>query len=181
LIRRRHAAARVRLAAEFGVSRNAVRGALDLIRCEGLVERVPGVGTVVATPKYPHGPDHLRGLAEVMGDHGDVTNEVRTSGVIAVPGPIAARFTVPTGSPVVYLADPAHAAAITKMAVSQTIGYTPRDMHDALYRAWPVAAGGPPSGVKMQMPGAPGPSIAPAVLGSAHAHSPVGQITATGG
>jgi GntR family transcriptional regulator len=91
------------LAAEFGASRNAVRDALDLIRDEGLVDRVPGVGTVVAAPKYAHGLDHLRGLAEVMGDHGDVTNEVRTSGVIATPGPIAARLAVPTGSPVVYV------------------------------------------------------------------------------
>src|SRR5690348_6036537 len=73
------------LAAEFGVSRNAVRDALDLIRDEGLVDRVPGVGTVVATLKYAHGLDDLRGLAEVLCDHGDVTNEVRTSGVIAVP------------------------------------------------------------------------------------------------
>ena len=57
-----------------------------------------------------------------------------------------------------YLADPAHATAIAKMAVSQTIGYKTQDMRDALYRAWPVAAGGPPDGVKMQMPFTIGPA-----------------------
>jgi GntR family transcriptional regulator len=95
--------AETKLAGEFGVSRNAVREALGLLRVEGLVERVPGVGTVVAEPKYAHGLDHLLGLAEVMRGHGDVTNEVRTTGVITPPGPIAARLAVPAGSPVVYV------------------------------------------------------------------------------
>lgn len=58
-----------------------------------------------------------------------------------------------------YLADPAHAPAIAKMAVSQTIGYPAQDMHDALYRAWPAAAGGPADGVKLEMPFTMGPAI----------------------
>lgn len=91
------------LASEFGVSRNAIREALDLLRTEGLVDRVPGVGTVVAAPKHPHGLNHLLGLAEVMRGQGIVTNEVRTSGVIAAPGPIAARLSIPAGSPAVYV------------------------------------------------------------------------------
>jgi NitT/TauT family transport system substrate-binding protein len=45
------------------------------------------------------------------------------------------------------------------MAATETIGYTTRDMRDAFYRAWPVAAGGPPDGVKMQMPFTIGPAI----------------------
>jgi GntR family transcriptional regulator len=92
-----------RLAADFGVSRNAVRAALDLLRAEGLVDRVPGVGTMPATPKYPHGLDGLFGLGEVMRGHGDVGNEVRTTGIVTPPAPIAARLAVPPGSPVVYI------------------------------------------------------------------------------
>lgn len=95
--------AETQLAAEFGVSRNAVRDALDVLRAEGLVHRVPGVGTVVAAPKYPHGLDHLLGLAEVMRDHGDVSNEVRAAGVSTLPGPIAARLGLPAGAPAVYV------------------------------------------------------------------------------
>jgi GntR family transcriptional regulator len=75
------------LAGEFGVSRNAVRDALDLLRDEGLVERVPGVGTTVAARKYPHGLEHLLGLAETLYEHGEISNEVR-------PG----RNCPPTGS-----------------------------------------------------------------------------------
>jgi GntR family transcriptional regulator len=91
------------LAAEFGASRNAVREALDLLRGEGLLKRVPGVGTVVAEPAYPHGLDHLLGLAEVMRGHGEVSNEVRTTGIITPPGPIAARLALDPGEPVVYV------------------------------------------------------------------------------
>jgi GntR family transcriptional regulator len=91
------------LCVEFGASRNAVREALDLLRSEGLVERVPGVGTVVAEPAYPHGLDHLLGLAEVMRGHGEVSNEVRTTGIIVPPGPIAARLNLASGESVVYV------------------------------------------------------------------------------
>ena len=66
-----------RLAAEYGVSRNAVRAALDLLRAEGLVERIQGTGTRVTRAVLPHGIDALRGLAETFRGHGEVRNEVR--------------------------------------------------------------------------------------------------------
>jgi GntR family transcriptional regulator len=91
------------LAREFGVSRNAVRNALDLLRADGLVERVPGVGTLAAARKYPHGLEQLLGLAETLGEHGDVSNEVRAAGVITSPPAVAARLQLPPGSRVVYL------------------------------------------------------------------------------
>jgi GntR family transcriptional regulator len=47
------------LATDYRASRNTVRQALDLLRAEGLVERLPGVGTVVVAHKYPHGLDRL--------------------------------------------------------------------------------------------------------------------------
>ncbi len=91
------------LAREFGVSRNAVRDALDLLRAEGLVERVPGVGTVVAARKYPHGLDHLLGLAETLREHGEITNEVRAAGLVTAPPEVAARLRQQPGARVVYL------------------------------------------------------------------------------
>jgi GntR family transcriptional regulator len=91
------------LVREFGTSRNAVRDALELLRAEGLIERQPGVGTVVVTEKYPHGLDLLLGLGETLRAHGDVTNEVRTSGLITAPPIIAARLKLPHGEPVVYI------------------------------------------------------------------------------
>jgi GntR family transcriptional regulator len=44
---------------EFGTTRNTVREALGLLRDEGLVERVPGIGTFVVCEKYPHGLNTL--------------------------------------------------------------------------------------------------------------------------
>jgi GntR family transcriptional regulator len=58
-----------RLAAEFGVSRNAVREALSLLRDEGLVTRTPGVGTFVSGAKLGQRLDRLEGLAESLAGH----------------------------------------------------------------------------------------------------------------
>jgi NitT/TauT family transport system substrate-binding protein len=51
-----------------------------------------------------------------------------------------------------YLADPANAGAITKAAIAQTTGYSPQQMHDALYKAWPASLGGDASKVKLTLP-----------------------------
>ncbi|GGO88953.1 GntR family transcriptional regulator [Wenjunlia tyrosinilytica] len=83
-----------RIGTEYGVSRNTVRQALDLLRAEQLVERLPGVGTVVVGQKYPHGLDRLMGLAETLHQHGQVTNEVRSMGPVAAPSPVAERLGV---------------------------------------------------------------------------------------
>src|ERR1700757_2537623 len=65
------------LAAQLGVSRNAIREALDLLRAEGLVTRVQGAGTFVTGAKLRQHLDRLEGLAESMaGYHLPVDNRV---------------------------------------------------------------------------------------------------------
>ncbi|MFB6892049.1 GntR family transcriptional regulator [Kitasatospora sp. NPDC056327] len=91
------------LAEEFGTSRNTVREALDLLRGEGLVRRVPGSGTLVVADKVPHGLNRLQGLAETLHEHGEVVNEVRAFGPVRAPGPVARRFGLPEGADVVYV------------------------------------------------------------------------------
>ncbi|MFD9596733.1 GntR family transcriptional regulator [Kitasatospora sp. NPDC059973] len=91
------------LAEEFGESRNTVREALDLLRGEGLVRRVPGSGTLVVAGKVPHGLNRLQGLAETLHEHGEVVNEVRSFGPVRAPGPVARRFGLPEGADVVYV------------------------------------------------------------------------------
>ena len=91
------------LAAEYGVSRNAVRAALDLLRAEGLVERIQGTGTRVTRAALPHGIDALRGLAETFVGHGEVRNEVRLARTVAASAPVAARLEVAIGSDVLCL------------------------------------------------------------------------------
>lgn len=91
------------LATEFGVSRNTIRESLNLLRHEGLVVRVPGVGTRVVASKYLHGIDDLCGLAETLHGCGQVHNEVRVSGTVPAPGAVARRLGIPVGDPVTYL------------------------------------------------------------------------------
>ncbi|MEU2625600.1 GntR family transcriptional regulator [Kitasatospora sp. NPDC007106] len=91
------------LAEEFGESRNTVREALDLLRTEGLVRRVPGSGTLVVADKVPHGLNRLQGLAETLHEHGEVVNEVRSFGPVRAPGPVARRLGLPEGADVVYV------------------------------------------------------------------------------
>lgn len=91
------------LVTEFGTTRNTVRHALDLLRADGLVERCPGVGTVITADKYPHGLDRLLGLAEVMREHGPITNEVRAASAVVPPRAVASRLELPDGAMVIYL------------------------------------------------------------------------------
>jgi GntR family transcriptional regulator len=91
------------LADEYAASRNAVRQALDALRAEGLVDRVPGTGTLVTAEKYAHGLNRLTGLAETLHEHGPVTNEVRAAGTVRAPAAVARRLGLPAGSDIVYV------------------------------------------------------------------------------
>ncbi|PBC62111.1 GntR family transcriptional regulator [Streptomyces sp. Tue6028] len=91
------------LGTDYRASRNTVRQALDLLRAEGLVERLPGVGTVVVAQKYPQGLDRLMGLAETLREHGQVSNEVRSMGPVAAPAPVADRLGIAPGADVLYI------------------------------------------------------------------------------
>lgn len=91
------------LATDFAVSRNTVREALDLLRREGLIERIPGIGTVVTSARFDHSIDTLAGLAETLTGSGQVRNVVRDRGVVNAPATVAARLGLEAGEPVVYL------------------------------------------------------------------------------
>src|SRR4051794_10201183 len=80
------------LGAEFDTTRNTVRVALDLLRAEGLIDRVPGVGTVVAGRKHAHELDRLQGLAETFTGRGTVVNQVRALTVTRPPAAVAHRL-----------------------------------------------------------------------------------------
>ncbi len=120
------------LATEYAASRNTVRQALDLLRAEGLVERLPGVGTVVVAEKYPHGLDRLMGLAETLREHGRVTNEVRTMGPVPAPAPVADRLQVASGADVLYIE---RLRRLNGLPLSLDLTYIPLDIGTALLGA----------------------------------------------
>ncbi len=117
------------LATDYRASRNTVRQALDLLRAEGLVERLPGVGTVVVAQKYPHGLDRLMGLAETLREHGRVTNEVRTTVPVPAPAPVADRLRLPPGADVLYIE---RLRRLGGLPLSLDLTYIPLDIGTAL-------------------------------------------------
>lgn len=120
------------LAREFGVSRNTVREALDLLRDEGLVERCPGVGTTVAAEKYPHGLHRLLGLAETLHEHGEVTNQVRTMALMDPPATVSHRLGLAPGEQVVYLE---RLRRLNGSPLSLDLTYLVRDVGEPLFDA----------------------------------------------
>lgn len=115
------------LAGDFGVSRNTVREALELLRREGLVQRIPGVGTVAVQRKYLHGIDQLRGLAETL--PGPVRNEVRVAGLVEAPAAVAHRLGLTPGEPVTHLERRRFA---DDLPVSLDLTYLPADVGQPL-------------------------------------------------
>lgn len=51
-----------------------------------------------------------------------------------------------------FLADPANADEIVRIALDQTEGLTEQDLRDALYRSWPADQGGAEDGVRLRLP-----------------------------
>ncbi|MGV9248414.1 GntR family transcriptional regulator [Streptomyces sp. NPDC003710] len=120
------------LGTDYRASRNTVRQALDLLRTEGLVDRLPGVGTVVVARKYPHGLDRLMGLAETLREHGRVTNEVRTMAPAPAPAPVAERLQVPPGADVLCIE---RLRSLGGLPLSLDITYIPLDIGTRLLGA----------------------------------------------
>ncbi|MGH3359584.1 MAG: GntR family transcriptional regulator [Nocardioidaceae bacterium] len=117
------------LGAEFGVSRNTVREAIEMLRDEGLVVRCPGVGTLVSATKYDHGIDRLMGLAETLHEHGPVVNEVRTTSLVDPPKTVAERLDLRQGESVVYLE---RRRLLNGRPVSLDLTYLVRDLGEPL-------------------------------------------------
>lgn len=92
------------LSSSFGVSRNVVREALDLLRREGLIERIPGVGTLLTGSKLCQRLDHLKGLAESLeGYQVSVDNRVLAGREVPANGLVAQKLGVEEGSTVVFV------------------------------------------------------------------------------
>lgn len=92
------------LAAELGVSRNAVREALDLLRAEGLITRTQGAGTFVTGAKLRQRIDRLEGLAESMAGHRlPVDNQVLSVRESTAIPFVARQLNIEEDSPIVFV------------------------------------------------------------------------------
>lgn len=95
----------LRLVAQYGVSRGVVREVLDLLRDEGLIDRLQGAGTFVVAPEpSPHGIEVLRALPDDIDRAGArLTWDVLDLGRLPAPPLVADRLGVAEGDDVVYL------------------------------------------------------------------------------
>ncbi|BBX40927.1 GntR family transcriptional regulator [Mycobacterium simiae] len=92
------------LAAELGVSRNAIREALELLRGEGLITRVQGSGTFVTGAKLRQHLDRLEGLAESLAGHRlPVDNQVLSVREATATPFVAAKLRLPENSPILFI------------------------------------------------------------------------------
>lgn len=92
------------LAKSLGISRNAVRDALDMLRSEGLVQRRPGMGTFTATHKAVQRMERLRGLFESLPhDAGTAANTVLAAEIVEAPAFVTESLGLGVGAPVVFI------------------------------------------------------------------------------
>ncbi|WP_188588291.1 GntR family transcriptional regulator [Gordonia jinhuaensis] len=92
------------LAAELGVSRNAIREALNLLRKEGLITRVQGAGTFVTGAKLRQNINRLEGLAESLaGHHLPVDNKVLSVRESTATPFVAGKLAIEEGSPILFV------------------------------------------------------------------------------
>lgn len=87
----------------YGVSRNAVREALDLLRSEGLVERRQGAGTFVVARKELHEFDRLRSVTDGLLHAVDVRFETLTAETLPAPPQVADTLRGEVGEPTVFI------------------------------------------------------------------------------
>lgn len=117
------------LAADFLVSRNAVREALAVLKAEGLIDREPKVGTHVAIRKYDHGLDSLVGLKETFKGYGEIRNEVRATMTVSAPPSVAAKLALSPGEPVVFIE---RLRYLGDLPLSLDMTYLARDVGEAV-------------------------------------------------
>lgn len=92
------------LAAEFLVSRNTIREALVVLKCEGLIACGPdGAIHVAQCVDSPDGLDALLGFKEIFKNQGEVRNEVRAGMLVAAPPSVARRLRLRDGEYAVFI------------------------------------------------------------------------------
>jgi GntR family transcriptional regulator len=92
------------LMSRFGVSRGVVRDALDLLRGEGLIDRLQGAGTFVVAPERQIIQIEQLGAMVRNIDDGDarVRWDLLVHETVPAPRLAAERLEVPEGTPLVY-------------------------------------------------------------------------------
>jgi GntR family transcriptional regulator len=114
---------------EYAVGRNVVRDCLDLLRQEGLVQRVPGTGTSLMATKAHHRFDRIHAINDAVAPSAPVTGEVLAMTRVTAPRPIATYLDIPAGGECAFLE---YTAFIGSTPFSVSSSYLPADVGDRL-------------------------------------------------
>lgn len=91
------------LEASYGVSRATIRQAVGDLEREGLLHRMQGKGTFVATPKIQHVPV-LTSFSELLRSQGhEPSHQLLESSIVPAPGEVAQGLGIDEGEPCRYL------------------------------------------------------------------------------
>jgi GntR family transcriptional regulator len=82
---------------EYAVSRNVVRECLDMLRDEGLIERIQGSGTFARVTKAQHEFDHVHAIRDSVAQGRSVAGAVLTCKVVLAPRPVADKLAIRPG------------------------------------------------------------------------------------
>jgi GntR family transcriptional regulator len=109
----RHLPSESDLGLEFASSRNAVRDALSLLRSEGVLQRMQGVGTTVLTNKFVHRFDCVHSVHEAARDATAVRGCFISSQTVVATPALTERLGL------------AHSAVCTRLEFVTFVGETP--------------------------------------------------------
>lgn len=116
---------------EFAVGRNVVRDALDMLRAEGLIERVQGSGTFVLATKADHRWDRVHSIHDSIDAPRLVGGRYLTITTVTAPRPVAEHFGLKPGANCVVLQ---HVADIAGETFSVTTSYVTEAIAERIAR-----------------------------------------------
>lgn len=82
----------------YGVGRNLIRDALDLLRSEGLIERIQGSGTFVIKTKIRHNFERFHAVHDEMQNPRRAGGRITAMATVVAPRPVATQLELAAGS-----------------------------------------------------------------------------------
>jgi GntR family transcriptional regulator len=86
------------LALEYGVGRNVIREVLDLLRAEGLIERVRGAGTFVVRTPIDHEFDQFHPISDNIAAGATMRGQIRSRRFMVAPRAVQEQLRLEPGA-----------------------------------------------------------------------------------
>jgi GntR family transcriptional regulator len=110
---------------EYAAGRNVVRDALDQLRTEGLVERIPGSGTFALSTKAQHRFDHAHCIRDDVLNTRSVSGAVVSMITITAPRVVAEQLQLKPGEECIFME---YTTFISAAPFTVTASYLPMEV-----------------------------------------------------